>query len=172
MANPLYGYHEGPEQIVVFKVAAASAAIVAGDFIEMSATAGYVQQAAAGDTPIGVAVDSVASPSADGDLSVKVNISPNTIYRFPPDAGSVTIALVGLTMDVGGAQSVNIDASTQDVLTCVGVELLPFETSQPGVFAIGDVRHGSMKRVAAAVGEGSSAIRSVHDHLARTRTAH
>ena len=57
-------------------------------------------------------------------------------------------------------------------LTCVGVELLPFETSQPGVFAIGDVRHGSMKRVAAAVGEGSSAIRSVHDHLARTRTAH
>ena len=56
-------------------------------------------------------------------------------------------------------------------LVCTGVELLPFETSQPGVFAIGDVRHGSMKRVAAAVGEGSSAIRSVHDHLARSRTA-
>jgi thioredoxin reductase (NADPH) len=54
-------------------------------------------------------------------------------------------------------------------LVCTGVELLPFETSQPGVFAIGDVRHGSMKRVAAAVGEGSSAIRSVHDHLARSR---
>jgi thioredoxin reductase (NADPH) len=54
-------------------------------------------------------------------------------------------------------------------LVCVGVDLLPFETSQPGVFAIGDVRHGSMKRVAAAVGEGSSAIRSVHDHLARSR---
>jgi thioredoxin reductase (NADPH) len=43
---------------------------------------------------------------------------------------------------------------------------LPFETSVPGVFAVGDVRHGSMKRVAAAVGEGSSAVRSVHDHLA------
>jgi thioredoxin reductase (NADPH) len=43
---------------------------------------------------------------------------------------------------------------------------LPFETSQPGVFAVGDVRHGSMKRVAAAVGEGSSAVRSVHDYLA------
>jgi thioredoxin reductase (NADPH) len=38
----------------------------------------------------------------------------------------------------------------------------PFETSVPGVFAVGDVRHGSMKRVAAAVGEGASAIRSVH----------
>ena len=36
----------------------------------------------------------------------------------------------------------------------------------PGVFAAGDVRHGSMKRVAAAVGEGSSAVRSVHERLA------
>ena len=62
----------------------------------------------------------------------------------------------------------------RDVTTvaCTGVELLPYETSQPGVFAVGDVRHGSMKRVAAAVGEGSSAIRSVHEHLARTRLTH
>ena len=43
---------------------------------------------------------------------------------------------------------------------------LPFETSLPGVFAVGDVRQGSMKRVAAAVGEGSSAVRSVHEYLA------
>ncbi|MEM8925474.1 MAG: FAD-dependent oxidoreductase [Actinomycetota bacterium] len=47
-----------------------------------------------------------------------------------------------------------------------GYQPLPFETSQPGVFAAGDARAGSMKRVAAAVGEGSSAIRSVHQHLA------
>jgi thioredoxin reductase (NADPH) len=45
-------------------------------------------------------------------------------------------------------------------------DALPFETSLPGVFAAGDVRHGSMKRVAAAVGEGSSAVRSVHERLA------
>jgi thioredoxin reductase (NADPH) len=45
-------------------------------------------------------------------------------------------------------------------------EPLPFETSTPGVFAAGDVRHGSMKRVASAVGEGSSAVRSVHERLA------
>jgi thioredoxin reductase (NADPH) len=43
---------------------------------------------------------------------------------------------------------------------------LPFETSRPGLFAVGDVRSGSTKRVAAAVGEGSSAVRSVHEHLA------
>jgi len=43
---------------------------------------------------------------------------------------------------------------------------LPFETSVPRVFAAGDVRRGSMKRVAAAVGEGSSAVASVHRALA------
>ena len=41
-----------------------------------------------------------------------------------------------------------------------------FETATPGVFAVGDVRHGSVKRVASAVGEGSIAIRLVHDYLA------
>jgi thioredoxin reductase (NADPH) len=40
------------------------------------------------------------------------------------------------------------------------------ETTIPGVFAVGDVRHGSMKRVAAAVGDGSTAIRLIHDYLA------
>ncbi|WP_245979529.1 FAD-dependent oxidoreductase [Gryllotalpicola protaetiae] len=44
---------------------------------------------------------------------------------------------------------------------------LPFETSIPSVFAVGDLRHGSMKRVAAAVGEGASAIASAHRALTR-----
>jgi thioredoxin reductase (NADPH) len=43
---------------------------------------------------------------------------------------------------------------------------LLFETSQPGVFAVGDVRAGSVKRVAAAVGEGSVCIQLVHKVLA------
>ena len=48
----------------------------------------------------------------------------------------------------------------------LGRRPLPFETSCPGLFAVGDVRSGSTKRVAAAVGEGSAAVRSVHEHLA------
>ena len=47
---------------------------------------------------------------------------------------------------------------------------LPLETSLPGVFAAGDVRAGSVKRVASAVGEGSVAIPQVHQHLQRQAT--
>jgi thioredoxin reductase (NADPH) len=42
---------------------------------------------------------------------------------------------------------------------------LLLETSSPGVLAVGDVRSGSIKRVASAVGEGSMAVRLVHDYL-------
>jgi thioredoxin reductase (NADPH) len=48
----------------------------------------------------------------------------------------------------------------------LGRRPLPFETSHPGLFAVGDLRSGSTKRVAAAVGEGSAAVRSVHQYLA------
>jgi thioredoxin reductase (NADPH) len=39
------------------------------------------------------------------------------------------------------------------------------ESSQPGLFVAGDVRHGSIKRVASAVGEGAMAVALVHQHL-------
>ena len=44
---------------------------------------------------------------------------------------------------------------------------LPLETSLPGVFAVGDVRSQSVKRVASAVGEGAMAVRLVHEHVTR-----
>jgi thioredoxin reductase (NADPH) len=46
---------------------------------------------------------------------------------------------------------------------------LPLETSVPGVFAIGDIRAGSTKRVAAAVGEGAAVVAQVHGHLQAMR---
>jgi thioredoxin reductase (NADPH) len=48
---------------------------------------------------------------------------------------------------------------------------LMFETSLPGVFAIGDVRHGSVPRVASAVGAGAIVVRMIHDYLAATHQA-
>jgi thioredoxin reductase (NADPH) len=55
----------------------------------------------------------------------------------------------------------------RDVAERVTDARLPFslETSMPGVFAVGDVRRGSVKRVASAVGEGAVALQSVHQYL-------
>jgi thioredoxin reductase (NADPH) len=44
---------------------------------------------------------------------------------------------------------------------------LPLESSVPGVFAIGDVRAGSVKRVGGAIGEGAAAVAQIHAFLAR-----
>jgi thioredoxin reductase (NADPH) len=43
---------------------------------------------------------------------------------------------------------------------------LPLETSRPGVFAVGDVRASSVKRVAAAVGDGAQVVAAIHKYLA------
>jgi thioredoxin reductase (NADPH) len=48
-----------------------------------------------------------------------------------------------------------------------GGECLPYESTMPGVFAVGDVRRTSVKRVASAVGEGAVCVRLLHEHLAR-----
>jgi thioredoxin reductase (NADPH) len=59
----------------------------------------------------------------------------------------------------------SLDEGARFDLLFQGRDPLPFETSVPGVFAVGDVRFNSMKRVASAVGEGSSAVRSIHGYL-------
>ena len=47
---------------------------------------------------------------------------------------------------------------------------LPLQTSVPGVFAIGDVRAGSVKRVGGAIGEGAAVVSQFHAFLARPRS--
>lgn len=76
--------------------------------------------------------------------------------------------LAELDRDDAGFIRTGTDVTRQslDRWQTMGREPLPFETSVPRVFAAGDVRRGSMKRVAAAVGEGSSAVASVHRALA------
>ena len=56
------------------------------------------------------------------------------------------------------------------VITGVGSPDSPFATSYPGVFAVGDVRAGSVKRVASAVGEGSVVISKVWEHINQKTT--
>jgi thioredoxin reductase (NADPH) len=63
----------------------------------------------------------------------------------------------------------DLDDDEIDAELWSGRQPLRLETSHPGVFAVGDVRSGSVKRVAAAVGEGSSAVQLIHSYLAQGR---
>jgi hypothetical protein len=121
-----FEFRSGTRHIIPMKLDADTDAItVIGTALTVTgATAGYVQNVdGSADVLVGFGTERSASPSADGDKSIPVDISESSIYEVPPDAGSVTQSLVGKTMDVGAdGLTVNIDASSGDDLYCVKVD--------------------------------------------------
>jgi thioredoxin reductase (NADPH) len=80
-----------------------------------------------------------------------------------------------VTLDEKGFIKTGPDLTQQDLAAAQWpLERTPYllETSRPGVFAVGDVRCGNIKRVASAVGEGSIAISFVHRVLAESSDLH
>ena len=74
-----------------------------------------------------------------------------------------------LALDAKGFIKTGPDLSPDDLVSgrwALGRRPHLLETSLPGVFAVGDVRSGSMKRVASAVGEGANAVAAIHQVLA------
>jgi thioredoxin reductase (NADPH) len=71
-----------------------------------------------------------------------------------------------LATDDAGFLFTGRDVQGEHLVEFDGQQPLFLETSRPGVFAVGDVHSGSIKRVASAVGEGSMAVRLVHERLA------
>ena len=107
----------------------------------------------------------VTLTSSSGEVS---EIDCHGLFCFI-GAQPATTWLTRVALDEDGFIRTDRDLSHDDLgppWELLGRSPLPYETSVPGVFAAGDVRFGSMKRVAAAVGEGASAIRSVHLALA------
>jgi thioredoxin reductase (NADPH) len=74
-----------------------------------------------------------------------------------------------IATDENGFLLTGRDLQADDVGEYNGSRPLFLETSRPGIFAVGDVHSGSIKRVASAVGEGSMAVRMVHERLATGR---
>jgi thioredoxin reductase (NADPH) len=68
-------------------------------------------------------------------------------------------------LDSGGYVRTGSGITERKAFDELGRDPLPLETSAPGVFAAGDVRSGSVQRVASAVGEGAMTVRLVHEHL-------
>jgi len=123
MASLRYGLYKDLGDEPVFRGVAANATWDQGAFLKLSS--GYLTACSAGDVPYGVARDRMTtamSPATSGDVVAGVFVGPNNHYRYPPDAGTVAITDVFKKMDVGGARSVNIDASTDSCLICIDVD--------------------------------------------------
>jgi thioredoxin reductase (NADPH) len=75
-----------------------------------------------------------------------------------------------LATDRAGFLLTGRDVDGEDAVEYDGDRPLFLETSRPGIFAVGDVHSGSIKRVSSAVGEGSMAVRLVHQRLASPAT--
>jgi thioredoxin reductase len=100
--------------------------------------------------------DATAEEPCDG-LFVLIGASPRTDW-LPPEVlrDRWGYVLTGSTvLEEGGRRAWTLERDPD-----------PHETSLPGVFAVGDVRRASVKRVASAVGEGSVVVSAVHAHLA------
>jgi len=85
---------------------------------------------------------------AASQLFLFIGADPNTGW----------LARTGVVLDPRGFVVTGQDA---------GPDKLPLESSRPGIFAVGDVRSGSVKRVAAAAGDGAQVIAAIHAFLAR-----
>ena len=91
-------------------------------------------------------------------------------FRDRADGSTSRCAMKHLFLFIGADPNTGwlhgcIDTDAKGFVT-TGGSALPLETSMPGVFAIGDVRAGSTKRVAAAVGEGAAVVAQIHSKLA------
>ena len=120
----------------------------------------------------------VVGLESDARLRALMVSSGGSVARLSADALFVCIggmprtqgaADVGVALDGAGYLRTGAElSSTPDALDGwpLSRQPLPLETSLPGLFAAGDVRSGSVKRCAAAIGEGSMAIALVHQRLA------
>jgi thioredoxin reductase (NADPH) len=112
--------------------------------------------------------DILRAVTLTSSTGVSAEIACRALFCFI-GAQPATDWLPGVAVDRDGFVRTDRDLTSHDLSATwdlLGRTPFPYETSVPGVFAAGDVRSGSMKRVAAAVGEGASAIRSVHLALA------
>jgi thioredoxin reductase (NADPH) len=90
----------------------------------------------------------------------KLDIS-NLFLFVGADPATDWLAGCGVMVDRGGFVVTGAQCKPKD-----GQSVSPLETSVPGVFAVGDVRSGSVKRVGGAIGEGAQVVAALHGFLA------
>jgi thioredoxin reductase (NADPH) len=97
----------------------------------------------------------------------------HVVVRDRASGETATLPAAGLFVLIGAAPHTAWmpTALDRDEWGYVVADASTFQTSLPGVFAVGDVRKGAVKRVASAAGEGAMVVQQVHQYLATTDAA-
>jgi thioredoxin reductase (NADPH) len=172
------GNSAGQAVIRFSRYAANVALLVRGSSLEASMSQYLMSQISKlGNVEVRTSTEVVEFES-DAHLRALMISSMGSVSRLPAEALFVCIggeprtkgaAHVGLALDRSGYVRTGTElTSSAGALDGWGLsrQPLPLETNLPGLFAAGDVRSGSIKRCAAAIGEGSMAVALVHQRLA------
>lgn len=117
------------------------------------------------DVVIGCEISQLEGASGELEAIVTNDRAAGTEERRP---ARFLFSFIGAEPNTDWLQSSGINLDRHGfVLTGdeIGEDRLPLETSRPGVFAVGDVRSASVKRVAASVGDGAQAVAAIHKYL-------
>src|SRR5215218_9826886 len=108
----------------------------------------------------------------DNRSGIRRNLGVRALFAFIGAKANTAWLQGAVELDKRGfvltGRALDGSALEEDAWQALSREPYPLETSLPGVFAAGDVRGGSIKRVASAVGEGAMAVTLVHQYLADT----
>jgi thioredoxin reductase (NADPH) len=110
------------------------------------------------------AVGSHLFPGANGAPAWGQHTRCNIFVFVGADPETEWLRNCGVVLDAHGFVATGAPVQTAD-----GRAPVALESSVPGVYAIGDVRSGSVKQVGGASGEGAAAVALVHEHLSRFR---
>jgi thioredoxin reductase (NADPH) len=134
----------------------------------------YLQDELAATLNVDVRVNCEVIDAAGGGRLERLTVRDNSTGKATTEPAGAVFLLIGARPPTGWLP----DAVQRDdhgyVLTGADVTdsraldrpRLPYESSAPGIFAVGDVRRGGVKRVASAVGEGSVVISQLHEYFA------
>lgn len=169
------GNSAGQAAVRMAETASSVTLLVRGESLSGSMSRYLIDQVAAIPTiSVLTGVEVVGASGADRLEGLRVKDSFGDVSGVPADALFVMIGAEPRTSwlpddvrrDARGYVLTGPDLGTGPDGAADGARVrLPLETSMPGVFAVGDVRHRSLKRVAAAVGDGATVVSSVHAYL-------
>jgi thioredoxin reductase (NADPH) len=171
------GNSAGQAAMFLSRNAAGCKLVIRGEELEHSMSRYLIDELEANDRVELVTCCEVVELRGDGTLEAVVLADRNTGERRELPARGLFVFIGAdphtdwlrgfVAMDEHGFVLTGRDLPETELASFAGETPLFLETSQPGVFAVGDVHSGSVKRVASAVGEGSMCVRLVHDRLAK-----